>query len=337
MWNINNSNIEDVFIKVKQFIQDHKDYNYIIKSLKRILTRRLPSIDAIIKLARLSETIDPKFSRIIDDFTNLPPDIKCFINDDIESFRQYCMKPENTKSFISNNLINWILKSGAINCFKFALLNDYHKIDIFDFAYSVIGGNLEIIKICESNSTEFDVAYENAIQSHRNDIADWIEEKYSIHIKSNNYLEVSIKYINSRAILYFVNANPSSLITFPIKKYLPAQILRNFKLSPPISMVFKHDCLSLFQLLLEYNQNILNIKPKDPNNQIMKCIVNDSIHILKYLVNEFGIVIKDSIPKELNPFIVAYGLESVKVFQYLSQQVEMKMFLEDFIKIKKGL
>ena len=143
---------------------------------------------------------------------------KILRNDDIDSFQSIVSKNpkfltnEKIKSNIFEpffcqdmNYLNYAAAYGSIKCFKYMLLNEC-EIDEFTFEMAVYGGNNELIRIVDNEKFDYDrrmktnkrnqrgqrfndtniqnpivKALIRSIESHKNDIFEWIlEQKFEI-------------------------------------------------------------------------------------------------------------------------------------------------------------
>lgn len=128
------------------------------------------------------------------------------------------------------NLANFAAFYGAVNCFKYILLNASLKGMSIDEYYIIRGGNAEIINICERNSliSFSKYALEQAgIKKHK-DILDWL-----ITIKNIDYEDLrEVDYLpNSAFIEYILNADihhysKSALVFYCIERNYPLFVIK---------------------------------------------------------------------------------------------------------------
>ena len=106
---------------------------------------------------------------------------------------------DKEKNFMLN-IIQFAAYYGAVNCFKFAVVNKQQPSSNTE-TMAIIGGNNEIIHILEQNNIEFNEQFLNSLQYFHFDIADWL-----LTTKISEYnIEVSqIIQLQSIKALYFI-------------------------------------------------------------------------------------------------------------------------------------
>ena len=128
--------------------------------------------------------------------------------DDVDSFQQLTNEPEfsylkplkgsfyERSSLLQGecNMINIVAFFGSVQIFKFIVLN-YRSISPEVVKYAVIGGNIEIIHICEELKFDFSDAIYTALFYHRNDILVWLLQTKEIPILENK--KIALKCIRS--------------------------------------------------------------------------------------------------------------------------------------------
>lgn len=67
---------------------------------------------------------------------------------------------------------------GSIKCFKFLVMND-EKISENVCKFAVMGGNIEIIHLCENEGLKFDDCLIHAVQYHRFEIFEWLNYHFT--------------------------------------------------------------------------------------------------------------------------------------------------------------
>ncbi|KAK8872159.1 hypothetical protein M9Y10_007921 [Tritrichomonas musculus] len=151
-----NDNIIDWFLP-DIFQMEKFDYNRLINNLsfqrKSFFTQFFPG--NIEKYKEMLEAGEPT-----DELT------KALRHDDVESLQKFVLKnqiditkavvPYNIyEDYIINgqtNYLNYSASYGSVKCFKHLLLN-HVKVDLHSFKYAIYGGNTEIIKIVDQNSS----------------------------------------------------------------------------------------------------------------------------------------------------------------------------------------
>ncbi|EAY02337.1 hypothetical protein TVAG_054350 [Trichomonas vaginalis G3] len=124
-----------------------------------------------------------------------------FINDDIEKYQTHCYDKNSKYSLsISANIYN-AAAFGAINIFKFLIMNQVSFENQSIAKKSVVGGNFELIKTLVNKGVEFKDTLVEALKYHRNDVADWIISNYGCsHIKPYH----CIKWGNMAAVIFYI-------------------------------------------------------------------------------------------------------------------------------------
>ena len=109
----------------------------------------------------------------------------------------------NDTIFIAGRLTPIMLAAacGSLECFKFLALSGAET-DTNLAKCSVIGGNTEIVRLCEQLKCDFSSCKSIAIQFHRNDIYDWLQYHYPDEADSN--LINAVSFQNAKAIVYYV-------------------------------------------------------------------------------------------------------------------------------------
>lgn len=130
------------------------------------------------------------------------------INDDVATFLE---KLENNDpiylSFFTHKQENVPITDaaayfGSLNIFKALILNKF-QITSETFTKAIIGGNYEIVHLCERFNTNMRQSINQAVISHRNEILDWLLERSdedeidaSLIISSGNNILIESKNIN---------------------------------------------------------------------------------------------------------------------------------------------
>lgn len=127
-----------------------------------------------------------------------------FINDDIEELRNIASNPEFNVNemiespflspfyFLANDysLLSCSASFGAVECFKYLIQNgakyDNEENTTQVPQYSMIGGSIEIIRICEQFNMNFNGSLQSSATFFRNDIFEYLYDS-----KYNNLMEVS--------------------------------------------------------------------------------------------------------------------------------------------------
>ena len=145
-------------------------------------------------------------------------------NDDIDAFIELTMIPNKKDFLFKEKSFSWIHGLDSLECaahygsaaiFKYLLMNDM-KISEDCAKYAVDGGSLEIIHILEQKGKDFSNSLINAINYHRQDIADWILLNYRAHF--NYYYECIVSF-NEEIFLYFLTQNAENDINFTFLQY----------------------------------------------------------------------------------------------------------------------
>ncbi|OHT16221.1 hypothetical protein TRFO_13391 [Tritrichomonas foetus] len=117
----------------------------------------------------------------------------------------------------------------SVKCFKY-LINNHQKITEEDFLYAIFGGSINIIHLIENYHHQLKIKFihlERSIKFHRNDIFEWLFEKYieqnhqlnnnsriyqykqTINRLINSLLNESIKNYNIEIMIYLLSKNSS--------------------------------------------------------------------------------------------------------------------------------
>ena len=138
--------------------------------------------------------------------------------------------------FMSDELtaIELAAACGSLQCFKYLFMNNA-TIDENVAEYAIIGGNIEIIHICEQHGCTFANGAKTALLYHRNDVYDWLilrgprdEGNLLIASKARNPIAVVFFVANGQDVNQvdeFQNSSLCYLAMFndlPIFKYLVA-------------------------------------------------------------------------------------------------------------------
>lgn len=170
------------FYSEKQELSDNEFEDIIKYGYKR------DSIEFSLKYDKIDELI--KYS----ESTTFNVNQKCIMNpfDDV-----FVGDPNFT-------LIKFAAAFGSIECFKFLLMNKA-AIDENLAKFAVIGGNLEIIRICYQNKINLRNCHAIAIQYHQNNVFDWLQE--NINNQNENLIHFAAKSNNMQALVYYVQNN----------------------------------------------------------------------------------------------------------------------------------
>lgn len=142
-------------------------------------------------------------------------------NDELDNFVEYARNPSfdiNIKTAFEkfNNalvlrhddsiepfpLVNYSAIYGSLKCFKFLIINDCDHTSKLDRC-SIVGGNKEIVHIVEQQGYKFKKCLRPAVLSHRNELYEWIMDKYEpAPIDTESYV---ISY--NEALLYYLIEN----------------------------------------------------------------------------------------------------------------------------------
>ena len=111
---------------------------------------------------------------------------------------------------IGFSYIEYAALCGSFNVFKFLLLKNFPIKETIAI-YAVIGGNPDIIHLLEEKKIHFgDNCVNMAIMFHRNDLVDYLREKYDIPFTHIDLLK-SVECFNFRCFVEILNTNPRLL------------------------------------------------------------------------------------------------------------------------------
>ncbi|EAY09309.1 hypothetical protein TVAG_394810 [Trichomonas vaginalis G3] len=104
-------------------------------------------------------------------------------------------------------LFKTAVKYGAVNCFKF-LLNNEVNISFLEAKYALFGGNYEIIRYFDEKGIDFSSLLMVAAEYYRDDIVDWILERYNInfrhfYIHYGNTTMKSFFFLRKKNVVFF--------------------------------------------------------------------------------------------------------------------------------------
>lgn len=144
---------------------------------------------------------------------------KNILNDDVDSLQKQTSNPKFNLSqeyvdiSISHknhdnlscicNALECAAFFGSIKCFKYLILNAKLKTN-YVASYAIVGGNVEIIRICLQMKFDFKNCLNIAIKHHKNDIAQWIFEN-KIDFPDNGLLYICIHSFNYEMYNYFLD------------------------------------------------------------------------------------------------------------------------------------
>ena len=200
IYEINPENYEYCTRIIKQLLKANTLFRKItISHLKHAISVR-PKNSAIYKFLFNQISISDLFMELMCEKQQLHTqcDISnlLFFNDDLLTFQnQLIQTPDflNKKLSLEINpyfdesvsLINFACAFGSIKIFKLLLMND-KNIEDKTGLYAVFGGNQEIVQILSNHDVSFNAYFEDAIQFHRNSIAQWILSNYETIYITNN-------------------------------------------------------------------------------------------------------------------------------------------------------
>lgn len=217
-------------------------------------------------------------------------------NDDIEKLQELSAQDDfdfNAKfefslyernSLLNSNpsLIEYSAFYGAINCFKYLLINNA-KITNNIIEFVIAGENLEIFHICEQNDIDFSKGLEKAIKYHSYAIFNYLIENYpELLNKRINYEQQCIEYVNMVSLTELIKEGIepnhfNSLINFSAK-----QGNYNFL-----------DFLFTIQKYKSYHLLCTDIEPLNTNNTFQLSCENGDKECFKLLLQNLSININN--------------------------------------------
>ena len=127
---------------------------------------------------------------------------------------QFATNQNHTTHNIS--MLSFSAYYGAVRCFKFLVMNK-QKITDSVLKWAIKGGNLEIIRICAQNNPKIGQCFSQAVEYHRNDVADWILATYDPDTLT---MDLALEYYNIKAALYLekhgLNTTNGTFIPFQV-------------------------------------------------------------------------------------------------------------------------
>lgn len=267
-------------------VKSLKSYLSLMKLIKQSYPKRY------IKLNRDMECVDPNTNKQIEYSKTYTKDSIYYhiLHDNFEEFQKFTqiasfdieMRDERNRS-----LMDLACKYGSINIFKFLLLSG-RKPKKEMGKYAIEGGNLEIIRILEQNGVNFEEFYVSAVSFNRNEIADWIYNKYgTLNITFNQCL----LYFNFRAAS-FCYLNHFDLLepcyqTYYLSYHFP--FMADSSMSFAVFMDFKE--LILFLLRNGY-ESIIETE-SHLHNPLLYAVYKGDLEMVKFLI-ENGVKVDNS-------------------------------------------
>ena len=249
-------------------------------------------------------------------------------------------------------LINYAAKNGSIKCFKYLLLN-HSPVDISTFKYSIIGRNVEIIRIVDNYLNEHDVditenisnVITQSIITHNYDIFDWLLEN-KLNLSKNKDLFYYAKIAADNGNLYSLtklfenglvlnddsdekNDDVKDIIIKASKRgfYQLTQILLSIVDISSYGNFYSSVSfgnLSLFKLFCS-KQNKLLFRN---NRYLYSAIKKGHINIVKYIIEEFNE--PDQKEPIQNFFKYSMTSKNIDIFNYLEQRFDFQYLIDYF-------
>ncbi|EAY06922.1 hypothetical protein TVAG_057160 [Trichomonas vaginalis G3] len=205
------------------------------------------------------------------------------------------------------SLIGFACLYGSVQCFKYLKLST-SGISHDTAGYAIIGGNYEIIHICIREIGSGNILLTNAIQYHKNGIADWLLMN-TPDLKAT--IDAALYGFNTRAVYFY--------ITEPLRAST-----RFVKYDYDVTLAASIGYSLLLRYYVENNKKFFRSLWNDPMLSASMCRSFESIKILK-----------DSGFKGNLIHIAAFGddIELAKLFIKESSQKDMETAMESCIKV----
>ncbi|OHT12308.1 hypothetical protein TRFO_17887 [Tritrichomonas foetus] len=119
------------------------------------------------------------------------------LKDEIYSIEHFTER----NNFMSFHFISYAAFYGSQKCFIYLFLNtpEYELPDDLQI-YAVCSGNPQIIHLLEQKGMNFYHTISYSIKYHRNDVFEWIREKYNIQYHNNSIIENSMHFNNCKLL-----------------------------------------------------------------------------------------------------------------------------------------
>ncbi|OHT10233.1 hypothetical protein TRFO_20532 [Tritrichomonas foetus] len=244
-------------------------------------------------------------------------------------------------SYISRDtsLIEYAAFFGAINIFKFLLLNGAKKTESLA-KYAVASGNVEIVRIVEQNGCSFNDTLEVAFNFSHSDIFEWILLNKYLKTQQLPIYEFLTKCVHQTRFSLLAslledgwNPNKSNLVIAAVEE--DNLILLNFLLKingiivnignnntvePPLVIACQHHNIAIVERLLEVPGIDVNIRGVFYRTSISTVARNGDIEIAKLLLQQKDLYVNSFEEKRLTPFYVACSVNDFEMVKLLAQQ-----------------
>lgn len=202
---------------------------------------------------------------------------------------------------------------GSVKCFKFLLFNkakafEFSNIHLIDCA--VLGGNIEIIRLCLEEKYPFDTALFTAVDYHRTVLIDWLLENNLGSYNSNN--------MNNQLTLMHAACETNNL------EFAERLIEHGYQIESneandyltPFQLACSYDCVNMVFLLCT---SFPNIEHEVMIDGLMTATLSNSHEVVRYLIDK------------CTPFLTQDDFNKVIHSAEINQLTEMKNFLTSFI------
>lgn len=208
--------------------------------------------------------------------------------DDIQSFQEICMSIESMNPdqiirlanvpypFICVTMLSAAAFYGAVNCFKFMVANYNVSETMFDtqfFTCAVIGGNPDIINLCDQKSIKFNsMLVSFAIYYHRDNVAAWLIEKYDADIS----FTTSLTTLNLPFFFYKLSLGINESDT-DSRHAVHAAVIAN--------------CMDILRYLVNHGADI-NAVDSHSESPLHIALIAENYDMAKYIVDSGGDVMR---------------------------------------------
>lgn len=265
LWNIKSEDLSEVINKLHVWVEQNE-------ITKQLLGRALKYIHSKINQFDKLNAIANSFSiKIRDRYYKYKTETFILNDDPTELAEKYDFSNLSGKDNRElQDHMSDILTHGAINCFKFLLINNF-KLNKALCENATEGGNLEIIRTLVNNSIDFPpICFNIALSRNYNEIADFLMENYNATFE---FIDNLLQHFNYRALI------------FNLENKVPVYYLFNEEKNSVFHAIDQSN-YPILKLLKKYNVNFKNLQHAGRLfhfDNICFAVMNNNIKIVKFL------------------------------------------------------
>ena len=240
---------------------------------------------------------------------------------------------------------------GSVKCFRFLLING-EEIKAKTCEYAIIGGNYEIVHLCEQNGLKFEKCLNVSVQFHRFDLFEWLNNHFNY---DKILLDECILYYNEPIIYLYITNSPeekddsgitpinwASLVgNLEIVKYLYEKHHVDIEIesttgdTPIISASFAGN-LEVVKYLYEHCHANTEKKNKYYENAIIFASCNGHLEVVKYLHEHCHVDLNVKDKDGKTSLMWASSRARFEVVKYLVEHCHVKITEEAISCAKSG-